>query len=99
MRAIASQVNRLVRRWFPDQTYERGWRCADNAIKSGEDPKTLRGQACVDPHPDAFTKGWKARCDAPTGLSAWARSHLTAQCSEASTSCDVSTRITTARRI
>ena len=57
-------VQRLVRCWFPEQTYERGWQCADDAIKGGASPKTLRGQACVDLHPDAFTKGWKARCDA-----------------------------------
>ncbi|MBD3262452.1 MAG: hypothetical protein GF334_12440 [Candidatus Altiarchaeales archaeon] len=58
-------VQRFVRRWFPEQTYERGWKSADDAIKLGEDATALRGQACVDPHPDAFTKGWKDRCDAP----------------------------------
>ena len=62
-------VQRLIRRWFPRQTYERGWQCADEAIKCGASQKALRGQACSDLHPDAFTKGWKARCDAPNDLS------------------------------
>ena len=64
MSGLRTVIQRLVRRWFPAQTYERGWGCADKCIINGGAPSELRGQACVDLHPDPFTRGWKARCDA-----------------------------------
>ena len=69
MSGLKIVLNRLVRRWFPEQTYVRGWDRADEAIKAGGEAKTLRGQACADLYPNAFTKGWKARCDAPNAES------------------------------
>jgi hypothetical protein len=64
---MTESIKRHVRAWIPAQTYERGYRCADECIRQGESATVLRGQACGDLHPCAFTKGWKARCDAQKG--------------------------------
>jgi hypothetical protein len=64
MISIITTLKRAIKHLFPNNTFERGWKEAENCIRKGYPVSVLRSQACGDIAPDSFTKGWKARCDA-----------------------------------